>query len=81
MIDFKEDGTIVNYAHHCPGCRRHTPFPQYQGKCCPRCGTFQGPSVEQIKSQMTGAEAKVCSGCGEKNQPDNNFCTKCGTKL
>lgn len=79
MIQVNEDGTIVNYAHHCPKCERHTPFPQYQGKFCPNCGELQGPTIETVKGVKTSA--KVCSGCGEKNPPENNFCTKCGAKL
>jgi acetolactate synthase I/II/III large subunit len=31
--------------------------------------------------QKASLEPIYCSNCGAKNQPNNNFCPECGTKL
>lgn len=76
-------GEWVDYANTCRKCGNHMPLPECDKTYCEKCGTYcHFPNMREA-TEMAEAAKKICPNllCKHKNDPEANYCIKCGARL
>jgi DNA-directed RNA polymerase subunit RPC12/RpoP len=80
-VGFNNDGEWVNINNKCMKCGHWMPLPEKNRTHCPKCGRFCHHLSLDEQAEEAEKAKKSCPCCGYKNDPQANFCIKCGSKL